>query len=108
MLKNYLRSTIIVLLQAILPILAVLMMVPWIFNHASSIRQWQQQLTHMKPWFIICHSLFYLAFLALWPKVIKRFQQQHELTSQQIKTVIHARWYLLATFVLIDLLMLWR
>lgn len=107
MLKNYLRSTIIVLLQAILPIFAILLIVPWVFNHSASLMQWQQQLTQMKPWFLILHGLFYLAFFALWPKIIPRFQQQNNLTHKQLKTAINARWYLLATFVLIDLLMLW-
>ena len=107
MLKNYLRSTIIVLIQAILPIFAILLIIPWLFNHSSSLMQ-VQQLTTMKPWFLIFHGLFYLAFILLWPKVIHRFQQQTELNSNQLNMAKNARWYLLATFVLIDLLMLWR
>jgi len=108
MLKNYLRSTIIVLLQAILPIFAILLMVPWIFSHSSSLTQWQQQLTEWRHWFLILHALFYLAFFAFWPRIIFRFQQQNELTNKQLKAAINARWYLLVTFVLMDLLMLWR
>ena len=108
MLKNHLRSTIIVLIQAILPIFATLLMIPWLFNHSSSLMQVQQQLTTMKPWFLIFHVLFYLAFLMLWPKIIYRFQQQNEISNDQLNTAKNARWYLLATFVLMDLLMLWR
>lgn len=108
MLKNYLHSTIIVLIQAILPIFAILLIMPWLFNHSSSLMQLQQQLTTMKPWFLIFHGLFYLAFVLLWPKIIHRFQQQTELNSNQLNIAKNARWYLLATFILIDLLMLWR
>ena len=107
MLKNYLRSTIIALLQAFLPILAILLMLPWSACHAAYITQCQKQLTNMKPWFLIFHGLFYMAFMVLWPKIISNFQQQTQLANQQVKTAIHTRWYLLATFVLIDLLMLW-
>ncbi|WP_133127679.1 hypothetical protein [Legionella nagasakiensis] len=108
MLKNYLRSTIIVLIQAILPIFAILLIIPWLFNHSSSLMQVQHQLTTMKPWFLIFHGVFYLAFILLWPKIIHRFQQQTELSSHQLNMAKSARWYLLATFILIDLLMLWR
>ncbi|HAT1762255.1 TPA: hypothetical protein I8Y99_000679 [Legionella pneumophila] len=108
MLKNYLRSTIIVLIQAILPIFAILLIIPWLFNHSSSLMQLQHQLTTMKPWFLIFHGVFYLVFILLWPKIIHRFQQQNELNNNQLNVAKNARWYLLATFILIDLLMLWR
>lgn len=107
MLKNYLSLTIIVLLQAILPICLLMLIVPWFINHSSSLIHWQQQLTQMKYWIIAWHSLFYLALFLLWPKLINKLQQK-QLTAEQQKIILNSRWYFLAIFIFIDLLMLWR
>jgi len=100
-----LRATIIATVRAILPTLAMLALAPWIINSAIA-QRWQQSLTNLQPWFIALHGLLYLTLIVLWPRLIKRIQAQSPLNSDQIKTALNSRWYLLAVFLFIDALML--
>ncbi|KTD63270.1 hypothetical protein Lsan_1388 [Legionella santicrucis] len=105
MIKNYIRSTIIVLVQILLPIMALLVLAP-LFINTKVINHLQQPVFH--PWFIVLHALFYLTLILLWPKVAQRLHKQNPINSEQLKTALKIRWYLLTLFLFIDALMLWR
>ncbi|HAT9135666.1 TPA: hypothetical protein ACPYPV_000967 [Legionella pneumophila] len=104
--KNYIRSTIIVLIQAILPIIALLIITPWLIN-SQALDHLQDHLKANQPWFLIWHGLFYLGLFFIWPILMRKISQQHQLTKGQIKKISQSRWYLIITFILIDMLMLW-
>lgn len=57
--KNLIRSSIIVLIQAILPIIALILITPWLIN-SQALNNLQDHLKANQPWFLIWHSLFYL------------------------------------------------
>lgn len=104
--RPYLRSTIIVLTQTLLPIVALLLIGPCLLQ-SQVIKQWQHQLSQLKPWFMALHVLFYLALIFVWPKIIKNLRSQNPLSDAQLNTAQAMRWYLLAVFLLIDALVLW-
>lgn len=104
--KSLIRSSIIVLIQTILPIMALLIITPWLTN-SQILNHLQDYLKANKPWFLIWHGLFYLALFFTWPILMKKIPQQHQLNKSQIKKISQSRWYLVITFILIDILMLW-
>ncbi|WP_115704661.1 hypothetical protein [Legionella sainthelensi] len=104
MIKNYIRSTIIVLVQILLPIMGLFVLAP-LFINTKVINHLQQPVFH--PWFIVLHGLFYLSLILLWPKLVQRFHKQNPINTEQLKTALKTRWYLLAIFLFIDALMLW-
>ncbi|MFO8488039.1 hypothetical protein SC409_05235 [Legionella pneumophila serogroup 1] len=105
MIKNYIRSTIIVILQILLPITALLILAPLLIN-TKVINYLQQPVFH--PWFIVLHALFYLSLILLWPKLVQRIHKQNPINTEQFKMALKIRWYLLALFLFIDVLMLWK
>ncbi|MCE0722770.1 hypothetical protein [Legionella resiliens] len=107
MIKYYIRSSIIVLIQAILPIIGLLMIVPWVINTNLLIR-WQHTFSNIQPLFLGLHGLLYLALILLWPKLVARIQINNQLTSEQLNIALKARWYLLGIFLFIDAMMIWR
>ncbi|WP_019215207.1 hypothetical protein [Legionella tunisiensis] len=107
MIKHYIRSSIIVLIQAILPIIGLLMIAPWIIN-TNILTRWQHTFANIQPLFLGLHGLLYLALILLWPKLVTRIQINNQLSSEQLKTALKVRWYLLAIFLFIDALMIWR
>ncbi|VEG92548.1 hypothetical protein [Legionella spiritensis] len=104
--KSFIRSSIIVLAQAIFPIIALLIITPWFIN-SQALNHLQDHLKANQPWFLIWHGLFYLALFFTCPILMKKISQQHQLTDGQIKKISQSRWYLIITFILIDILMLW-
>ncbi|HAT7932256.1 TPA: hypothetical protein GJ761_10635 [Legionella pneumophila] len=107
MIKHYIRSFIIVLIQAILPIIGLLIIAPWIIN-TNILTRWQHTFANIQPLFLGLHRLLYLALILLWPKLVTRIQINNQLSSEQLKTALKVRWYLLAIFLFIDALMIWR
>ncbi|HAT1868167.1 TPA: hypothetical protein JAZ42_02830 [Legionella pneumophila] len=107
MIKHYIRSSIIVLIQTILPIIGLLMITPWVIN-TNLLTRWQHTFANIQPLFLGLHGLIYLALILLWPKLVTRIQLNNQLTSEQLNTALKARWYLLAIFLFIDALMIWR
>lgn len=105
MIKHYIRSSIIVLIQTVLPIIALLMIAPWFIN-SNLLTRWQNTFTTMQPLFLVMHGVLYLSLVLLWPRLISRLQNQHQLTAEQLNTALNVRWYLLAIFVFIDALMI--
>ena len=104
--KNLIRSSIIVLIQTILPIIALLIITPWLIN-SQALDHLQDHLKANQPWFLIWHALFYLGLFVIWPILMRKITPQHQLTENQIKKISQSRWYLIITFILIDMLMLW-
>lgn len=104
MIKHYIRSSIIVLIQTVLPIIALLAIAPWFIN-SNLLGRWQSTFTTIQPLFLVLHGVLYLALVLLWPRLISRLKNQHQLTKEQLNTALKARWYLLAIFVFIDILM---
>ncbi len=104
MIKNYIRSTIIVIFQILLPITALLILAP-LFINTKVINHLQQLLFH--PGLIVLHALFYLSLILLWPKLVQRLQKQNPVNTEQFKTALKVRWYLLALFLFLDALILW-
>ncbi|CZG39084.1 TPA: hypothetical protein JBA21_03625 [Legionella pneumophila] len=107
MIKHYIRSSIIVLIQTILPILGLLTIAPWFIN-ANLLTRLQDTFANIQPLFLGLHGLLYLALILLWPKLVTRIQVNNQLKSEQLNTALKARWYLLAIFLFIDALMIWR
>ncbi|HAU3625192.1 TPA: hypothetical protein F7146_10295 [Legionella pneumophila] len=105
MIKHYIRSSIIVLIQTILPMIALLAIAPWFIN-GSLLFRWQSTFATTQPLFLGLHGVFYLALILLWPRLISRLQNQHQLAPEQLNTALKARWYLLGIFVFIDALMI--
>ncbi|HAT6977306.1 hypothetical protein [Legionella pneumophila] len=105
MIKHYIRSSIIVLIQTILPIIGLLMITPWVIN-TNILTRWQHTFSNIQPLFLGLHGLLYLALILLWPRLISRLQNQHQLSPEQLSTALKVRWYLLGIFVFIDALMI--
>lgn len=105
MIKNYIRSTIIVILQILLPITALLILAPLLIN-TKVINYLQQPV--FQPWFIVLRTLFYTSLILLWPKLVQRIDKQNPINTEQYKAALKVRWYLLALFLFIDVLMLWK
>ncbi|HAU1838695.1 TPA: hypothetical protein RJX18_000191 [Legionella pneumophila] len=105
MIKHYIRSSIIVLIQTLLPIIALLAIAPWFIN-GNLLTRWQSTFATIQPLFLGLHGLLYLALILLWPKLISLLQNQHQLTPEQLSSALKARWYLLGIFVFIDSLMI--
>ncbi|MFO8794468.1 hypothetical protein SDB36_12750 [Legionella pneumophila serogroup 1] len=105
MIKHYIRSSIIVLIQTLLPIVALLALAPWFIND-NILTRWQSTFATIQPLFLGLHGVFYLALILLWPRLISRLQNQHQLAPEQLNTALKARWYLLGIFVFIDVLMI--
>lgn len=105
MIKHYIRSSIIVLIQTLLPIVALLALAPWFIN-GNLFTRWQSTFATIQPLFLGLHGLLYLALILLWPRLISRIQNQHQLSPEQLSTALKARWYLLGIFVFIDALMI--
>ena len=57
--KNYIRSSIIVLIQTILPIIVLLIITPWLIN-SQTFNYLQDYLKANQPWFLIWHGQFLL------------------------------------------------
>lgn len=107
MLKKYIRSTIIVIMQSILPILALFIITPLLLQ-SNALNNVHKSLDGLNTWFLIFHGLFYFFLVLLWPKVVLRYRAQNHLNAEQIKIALNIRWYLLGIFLLIDSLVLWR
>lgn len=107
MIKNYIRSIIIVLTQTLLPILALLITAPWLIR-SNLLEQWQKAVVNIQPWFLVLHGLFYLGLVFLWPQLVIRLQAQNKFSNEQLNLALKARWYLLGIFLFMDTIILWR
>ena len=107
--NKYLRATIIVTAQCILPVLLLLCIIPVLINHAHELNQLQKFIQAHQIALLLLHSLVYLSCFLLWPYLIKLIisHQNNRPDINQIKIAISARWYLLAAVAFFELLIYW-
>ena len=105
--KKLMRSSIIVFIQAILPIIALLLITPWLI-HSQLLNKLHHFFIANQSWFLVWHGVFYLALFLSWPLLCIKMSQQHQLNDEKLNKVIHCRWYLIIIFIVIDSLMLWK
>lgn len=110
MLKQYLRSSIIVTFQFVGIALLAILIVPLMLEKAAILSQLNHFLSQHKLLFCLSHGSFYFALYALWPRIVRLIaNHQHTApTLQQTHQAIHARCYLIATFVIVEGLNLLR
>lgn len=110
MLKAYLHSTIIAIIQVILPMAAFVLLTPYFLNKADNLHKLQIFLSNWRFTFLMIHVFFCCGFIYAWPSVIKRLfrQQKISLDNQTYQKVLSVRWYLISVFMLLEILMLWR
>lgn len=110
MLNKYIRSTIIVLLQSLLPVLFFLWLTPQLLQFSHEFHQAQHFFVVHKVGFLIVHILFYLVLFWLWPLFIDLYIKRcnYDMSTKQIKLALNTRWYLLAAMTIFELLVWWK
>jgi hypothetical protein len=110
MLKKYIRSTIIVMIQLIVPVALLLILAPQLFQFHNGFNQANHFFLIHKTGFLITHIFVYLALFWLWPRIIRSYikKSYSEITKEQIKVALSAKWYLLAAMAFFELLVWWR
>ncbi|KTD56738.1 hypothetical protein Lsan_2898 [Legionella santicrucis] len=108
--NKYLRSTIIVMIQLILPLFGFLLFASQLLDHPQLINQLALDLKSHQSLFFIMRILFYMAFYFIWPVLINHQLAQKQLSVEpwQKQTAISARWYLLAMMLFFEILNYWR
>ena len=104
MLKNYLRSTIIVMFQAILPIIALFMAAPWLMNQSTRLKNWQAFFNQNQWVFLMAHIVFYILLIGLWPKLVSTLKTK-ETNQQQLNLAMVVRWYFVAIFMFFEIIL---
>jgi len=110
MLKKYIRSTIIVLIQVIVPVVLLLILAPQLLQFHDGFNQAQHFFLIHKTGFLITHILLYLTLLWLWPRIIYSYiKRVHiEIVPEQIQAALKAKWYLLAAMAFFELMFWWK
>ena len=110
MLRKYAKYSIIVIIQLTVLAIILLLIVPVMLNHASSLNRGHDFFTRFNQLFLIGHGLFYTALYFLWPPII-HFLANRQLappTLKQISKAMLARGSLIGAFLLFELLNLLR
>lgn len=102
--KSLIRSTIIVLIRTILPIIALLIITPCLLNQSARLKYWQVFFNQNNTIFLEAHIVFYIILLGLWPKLVYTLKSA-ETNQQQLHLAMQARWYLVTIFMLIEVLL---
>lgn len=110
MLNKYARKTIIAITKYILPVVLLLLLAPQLVQFSPQLTQANQFFHLHQVAFLLLHSLFYLALYWLWPRIIHALvnRSSHEITLEQLKSALNAKWYLLAGLVFFEVLVWWR
>ncbi len=110
MLNKYIRSTIIVMIQVILPVVLLLLLAPQLLQFNHEFNQASHFFLTYKIGFLVTHITFYLALFGLWPRVISFYVQRSntEIPTEHIQSALKAKWYLLVAMVFFELLVWWR
>lgn len=101
--KGYIRLMIIVLIQTVLPIIGLFLITPLVMSQSSLLNRWQTFFSQEQTVFLSMHIVFYIALVGLWPKLIAVLKSE-ETTCQQIQLAMQVRWYLVAMFVISDII----
>ncbi|MGQ3892029.1 hypothetical protein [Legionella sp. CNM-4043-24] len=105
--NNFVRTAIIIMIQIIVPVLLLLTLIPPLLSHSSQLHRIQQFFETHQSGFLFIHGLFYLILFLLWPRIVKQMANQ-QLDDRQIKIALSARWYLVTSLILFEILTLWR
>ena len=110
MLNKYLRSTIIVTVQAILPVALLLLLPPLLLQFNNEFNQANHFLLSHKMGFLIVHILLYIDLIYAWPIIINWYikRQTHEINTEQFQSALRIKWYLLGAMAFFELLVWWR
>ena len=110
MLNKYIRLTIIVMIQIILPVMTILLLAPQLLKFNNELNQASHFLLTHRAGFLITHIIFYLALFWLWPKIIYSYVKRtnHETSPEQIQSALKAKWYLLSAMAFFELMVWWR
>ena len=106
MIKKYVRRSIIAIMQWGLLLVLALLLATLMLHHTNQINNGRDFLQSHHAFFLIVHMLFYIALFIAWPRMIRLLAKyQTELpTLAQMKKALHARYYLIGAFLLIELL----
>jgi hypothetical protein len=110
MLNKYLRSTIIVTVQAVLPVVLLLLLAPVLLQFNNEFNQVNHFLLIHKTGFLLTHLILYIALIYVWPLIINWYIKRHayEINSEQVQSALNIKWYLLGAMVFFELLVWWR
>ena len=110
MLTKYIRSTIIVTIQVILPVVLLLLIAPQLLQFSHELNQASNFFLMHKIGFLLTHIIFYLALFWLWPRIIYFYirRSTNEITPVQIQSALKAKWYLLSAMAFFEFLVWWR
>ncbi|MDI1351860.1 MAG: hypothetical protein PSV35_03680, partial [bacterium] len=106
MLNKTIRSTIIVTVQAILPVVLLLLLAPQLLQFNSDLNKANHFLLIHKTGFLIAHLTLCIALIYLWPAIIRRYikRHTHEINSEQVQSALNIKWYLLGAMAFFELL----
>lgn len=109
MLNKYVRTTILAITKYIMPVVLLLLSAPQLLQFSPQLTQANHFFHLHQIVFLLLHSFFYLAIYWLWPRIIHVLvnRSSHEITPEQLKTAVNAKWYLLAALVFFEVLF-WR
>lgn len=110
MLRTHTKQFIIVLFQLTGIAIMTLVIAILMLKHTSSLNNWRDFFARFHSAFFIIHSMFYIVIYCLWPYLISAiaYRQSEPPTHKQINKAMHARYYLIGTFLIFELLSLLR
>lgn len=106
MLKKYIKSFIIVLIQFIPPAILVVLIAQFLIQHPETAAHVRHFFIHFKGAFLLSHVVFYIGLFFLWPKVVLLISKRQNLepTPEQLSKANQIRLYLIAILIFIELL----
>ena len=110
MLKKYTKYSIIGIIQLAALAILMLLIAPLLLNNTGTLNQWHEFFMRFRVLFFLSLALFYIVLYCSWPRIFKCLakRQSEPPTANQISNVMHARNYLIGTFLLFELLNLMR
>lgn len=104
MLRKYAKYSIIILIQLMGIVTLTLCIAPYFLNHRNNLNQWHDFFDRFQGAFLVGHGLFYMALYCSWPHLIHFLAKRQDIPKQAMQ----ARYYLIGTFLLFELLTLLR
>ena len=110
MLRKYAKYFIIAILQLMGLVILTLLLTPLMLDHLGSIKHGHAFFNHFYWSFFIGHSMFYALLYFIWPHLINFLasRQPEQPEQKQLSKAMHARYYLIGAFLLIELFNLLR
>ena len=106
MLKKLFKNTIITLIQIVLLVFIGNMLGQYLLDNPENLKHWRDFFNNSKLWFLALHAGFYILLYLLWPYLLRLlfFKQMQTTAAVAIQKAITARVYLIALFILFELL----